>query len=476
VVGAGALGLCYLGKFLLTVIKFVVSWMICLLVDSYTYFAMKKRVSVFVPGQNTVDGTLKWDADGPYIECTVAGILTKVKLTATDYSVMSAGVSMFSRRNESMIPGSVVYDGPLPRFQVYFVVKDQIIGSGFRTIVGGKSCLITAKHVIRTLIGTGSTVYVMKNGKTLPMDKSWKVLFSTNADIVGIEFPFNAASLLGVGTAKIGRTPSVGQPVRVYGSMQFIDKFTTGVIDSVGSGFAITHTASTTEGFSGAPLIANSFVVGVHLAGDAGINHGVSFDWFEGMTFESETKQRAFSLQHEPIEGSIAFRYRSGKIATDVMTKGSAYYRDVSTKYEGPDQSWADLYDDDDEMDFGAPVVFESAPLKEDAVLKTQTSASLSGNTTGPAEIFSQPEEPCLVHADVSPAIHQEDSIKREDQTKPKKKRSRKSKNSSGPASTPKPLSKACESTLMDTLVLINQRLSTLETRLTASSIPASTL
>lgn len=400
-------------------------------------------------------GDLSWDTEGPYISVLLASGKAKVRVDPSHVASLLLGRAE-SPSLESRIPSSLVLKNPLPAHTVQFLVGGEVVGSGFRTMLAGKSVLLTARHVLRTIRDSGSDAFISNGRVSFPFERSLKVILDApKFDVVGLEFPSDLGSLMGVSTAKIGRTPSPGGTVRLAGQYLGEFVFTCGCVSGIGEGFRYKHTATTSAGFSGTPVLNNGRVVGIHLSGDVGFNWATSLDWLQ-VGLESELRDRGFTRSSEFDDSWSEAGWDFDGVATRTRHRGKAWCEDIREVprdlYIGrTGVSWADLVDDDDEWagfdDFGktesAPPVGVS-PSPEDPPLngsapgeraETQDTGSVhTENTTTPAP--SETKEPSPTASSDAEGLTGTPSVGsdgKDASPRRKRKRSRRAKNGRGP-------------------------------------------
>jgi hypothetical protein len=162
------------------------------------------------------------------------------------------------------------------------IVRDSLglaKGMGFLTLLNGKHCIVTAAHVA-ILCKHGMILSAGLENKHVQISNDAETVFHGSMDAVAIAIPPNTAGLLGVGKAKIARTPATALPVTVYGYVKGEFVSALGLMGSSFSKFRFKHSVSTVAGFSGTPIYRDGMVTGIHLSSNGiGENFALSLDF-----------------------------------------------------------------------------------------------------------------------------------------------------------------------------------------------------
>jgi len=335
-----------------------------------------------------VHGQLKYDASGPYLEVeTVSGPM-RVRVDARDLAPL-VFFGKEGRVKESPIATSSAVKSPLPSFQVVFRQAGKVIGGGARVSFGkgGVSGIVTARHV---LSGLAEDVTIGTETMEYPMDRSWQVTAMSNRlDVVILAVPDAVLSALRVSQAKAARLPRRGTPVRIYGRYNGDMVYTLGCV-SKSQRLRFAHSASTHAGFSGAPIVSNGRVIGVHVSGHGSFNVGVALDWAFKSNLESDTVEQAFREREVNDPDEEFSIWQGGRVKRMRVSKSAYDWDEVSDPdpNEFEDQihadgrlTWAELAEQDDDFgfdDFGrmesdSPSLKEAGKVREPVQLTEET-------------------------------------------------------------------------------------------------------
>jgi hypothetical protein len=162
------------------------------------------------------------------------------------------------------------------------IVRDSLgstKGMGFLCLIKGKHCVVTAAHVAM-LCKHGMILSAGLENKHVQISKDASAVIHGSMDAVAIQVPVNTAGLLGVGKAKIARTPATALPITVYGYVKGEFVSALGLMGSSFSKFRFKHSVSTVAGFSGTPIYRDGMVTGIHLSSNGiGENFALSLDF-----------------------------------------------------------------------------------------------------------------------------------------------------------------------------------------------------
>lgn len=167
---------------------------------------------------------------------------------------------------ESMVDGSEEVDMDMAPSQVYVAVgtdgRIEIVGSGVRVDVGGRSFLVTAGHnVARSSVA----LYMVKQGNFYRIPTSAvESKIDLAADAVAIEVRASDFSGLRVSKASLGFQPNEAY-VSVTGAL---GKGTNGRLQLIRGQFGrLQYSGTTMAGYSGAPYWSGKSVYGIHTNG-----------------------------------------------------------------------------------------------------------------------------------------------------------------------------------------------------------------
>jgi hypothetical protein len=242
-----------------------------------------------------------------------------------------------------------------------------LIGMGFRTSYKGMDVLATACHVWEDCM-KASDPRLEAYGSTQKVQKSWLIVAYSpvsELDFVYTSVPSYVWAALSVKSLKAAK-PRHGTDAKVFGYTPDGFCFSTGVISISGEFGTIDHSASSTYGWSGSPIMVNRKVVGIHSGADRVGNKNIGY--YIPVNHESENDQwstgsyqRVVELPGDPIgtksmwdlDGHHEFSYSKSHVM--VNTKSSP------PKFKG--KAWADI--DEDELFFfesacNAPADFQS--------------------------------------------------------------------------------------------------------------------
>nr|UHS71520.1 MAG: hypothetical protein 1 [Barnaviridae sp.] len=303
---------------------------------------------------NEAEGELGVDAQGWYVNVVQSTQVLRVRIddSAVLKLLFAKANQQGPQRPESRVLNSEAVRSPLPKSVVWFQVGTTTIGYGTRVKMGNKDYLLTARHVLQDLKRVSEPL-ICANGQCLPVDHSWPLAGAYDKlDIALVAVPSDVWSLLKVSIAKPGRILP-GEAVKIYARDNGENVYHTGVMAET-QNFKVKHTASTTQGHSGA-AIWSSFgtVVGVHTHGgaDGKTNYGVALEAFPLTLQESSTRERAYRESEfedeecEQYDGhfgtkALTLRVRSRKYAMEMDE-----YAEHARSYQSQGVSWADAED-----------------------------------------------------------------------------------------------------------------------------------
>jgi hypothetical protein len=226
--------------------------------------------------------------------------------------------------NEMAIPSSRIF--PVKNKDAvtgYFIIDDVVVGQFFRVKWKGEDCLVTAFHVFELCFNRGLDNVKMfgSNPVGYSMEKikpSWIRCISKDGDICILALPRDAFAAMGVPVLKIGecklrrqvkvcaRDPVTRRPVESHGRWEQAFK----PRDLTSSAL---HYCTTAPSFSGAPVISNNSVIGIHLGSypEEGCNRFAPFDFYTPVPqFIDETYEERHKAYRKSKGKSDEHRYR----------------------------------------------------------------------------------------------------------------------------------------------------------------------
>jgi len=231
-------------------------------------------------------GKLRYDYQGPYLEVNTARGMAKVRVSSADmFPLVHSPAPAAKYGEEAEMPRSMVLPQALPKYVVELLSCGRVVGAGFRTSVGKQDVILTASHVIRGLMQSGSEFVLRANGNEVVVDDEMKKLMiwavdAPGLDVTGFTLPPRALSHLAITKGKMARTP-VQTAIRSHGFYKDDYVMCTGTITKTLGSLMFKHNATTVPGFSGSPITTpTGAIVGMHLKGFSMHNEGVSLDLF----------------------------------------------------------------------------------------------------------------------------------------------------------------------------------------------------
>lgn len=262
-------------------------------------------------------------------------------------------------------PVSLIEPGKEPNYLV--VIQDEngfTRGMASRVQIGRNDVMLTAFHVI----DTAEKLYMAKfssnekTGRRVEIDfQNWKLDFASRdarIDVASIFVPQKVWSSLGVKSAKVKIPTAERKPVQVFGADS-----SSAFKSSVGLGtfvseFTGEHSATTTKGWSGSPVISNGCVIGVHRGVDLDKVNSNKFTIIHQSFFPPglETMydyghiRELDEEQFETRENEFAEAYLNGR--GKIFFSENEFYLDSSMRPQyvpkGRDWREAELEEDDD--------------------------------------------------------------------------------------------------------------------------------
>jgi hypothetical protein len=308
-----------------------------------------------------------------------------------------------ARTQESMQHGSTFIPVDLWPKHLISIMDPQGRHRGFGSFVqgpNGKSLLITAKHVMKSMREGCVLMGPSQKPLKLTEHKHW---FSTTFDLCGILVEPKIASQLGAIKLTLASTPGTGTAVSTYGYQNGKLVRSIGIVENADSNLKFKHTCSTLGGFSGTPIIkGDKNLVGIHLETcTLGYNYGLSLDFLQRKKEESpgggQRDRRLFGQFEDRLDtGDDDYLYFDGDDeGYHYKSQGHTYSEETYAIEETQRQKMEDSYrtaankgtwandDDDDEDYFKRPPRFQEENSdfrnRTEAPLKPQSSAPITG-------------------------------------------------------------------------------------------------
>lgn len=332
-----------------------------------------------VPGEPLCDPT-----KGIYLPVTLDGINYRVQLNPQWWAFLPATIS--SAREECPVEGSTmstVSPTAEPKSLVSIQNEDgRVLGCGARMAHGSSDVFITASHVLREARSHGKSIFIAKHDRSevlqrVKLDPAWPCEFySSNeyVDLIAIQVPQYAWSLLGVNKAPVARVKSARTIVSAYG-MSPTGKWmcSSGTALASQRPGALLHSCSTIPGWSGTPLYTGNSIIAIHRASNgygSDTRHRNVATVLHPITNQQETVDLSAPLM-EITEQEIE-QYVDD--LQDIPILGKGRYLTTRTQYVRPHMSeselkaksgylWADVVDDDEEESYLGAEVAPHTPV-----------------------------------------------------------------------------------------------------------------
>nr|QXV86417.1 peptidase [Barnaviridae sp.] len=279
-----------------------------------------------------------------------------------------------SLEKESVMAGSTGVAAPLPKSCLLFYGDNMVLGVGTRVNLGrGVSGILTARHVLTRLksahepcVGNGTFKFPLGN---LPI-----LVDSKQLDIAMIALPEQVVSAFGVTAAKVA-SPVVGRVIHVPFCDGARQLYTRGSI-TLARGVFLKHNASTVRSASGAPLLQDGKLVGIHHTGRPGqYNIATAVSFLNRSLKESDSNENALR-DGEVAEPDFEIEVRIQAATHTLKTAGMYYdaFEFERRKKSAGQVLWADLPEDESFEDydpFEAPATGKAtrrSVLKESAI------------------------------------------------------------------------------------------------------------
>jgi len=234
---------------------------------------------------NRTVADIEYDQYGPHVKSSFGEKVYFARSTLDQSSFLAlASAPPFERMQEGRVKETVLSRSvarplkQLPAFQGYFTVDGQVVGHCCRITYKGKSCLLTAYHVLSynrradIILNVGDKSVRMSDVRVAPVAFSRE----TDFDYIVLQVPDVIFSKLGMQRAKMANHITHGTPVVINQIMDGRPCYTIGLAQKADRPWMISYGASTVEGTSGAPILnVKHEVVGVHIEGGSQANVGV---------------------------------------------------------------------------------------------------------------------------------------------------------------------------------------------------------
>lgn len=350
---------------------------------------------------------------GIYSEVLIGTEKYKILLQPNWWPFLSSAV--IRNEKEAACIGSVVSPIPSGKEPGFLVVLQNTAGEtkgmGSRVRLNGKSVLLTAYHVCETT----DTLYIAKyceneaRGKRVKIEKTWLADFAAkdkDVDIIGIEVPAKVWSSLGVSEGKTRVPATTRIPISVFGADNASKVKSSQSTAVVASNFTGYHSATTTHGWSGSPIVNAGFVVGVHRGCDRtqiGVNKftplhpimlspEVETEPDSGKNSEidaEEAKSRPYEFSETDFYGRGKVRHANNEwyVADEPVTARASGKSLVNYKPLAGQRAWADIveFPEEDDDDLG-PVWYEAEGSFDNEPLNSQGVSSVAQPTSTPSK------------------------------------------------------------------------------------------
>lgn len=217
-----------------------------------------------------LSAVIAYDTTGPYYPVSLEGVSYRIRPTTTSALQIEGNEAYVSHSSMTAVC-------PEPAFVVCFLYESgALLGTGSRF---GKYVL-SADHVwdaIETSIAAKKKVLMCHGGLSSQITGKLSRVFVTHKlDVNAVQFPESTYAQLGVKSVNLA-DPRTGVTTHLYAPLvnhQWSGGMTK--LESSGKIFEFEHMANTVPGHSGAPLIQDGKLVGIHLRTHAGRNYGLS--------------------------------------------------------------------------------------------------------------------------------------------------------------------------------------------------------
>lgn len=320
------------------------------------------------------EGT-SWKAEHMSPEGTVIEIVHNGELI----SVTRPNLSKKYAEEENALPGSTLFPCRAQNVGAIMVCNESVELTVAGCFWRFEDYLITARHNAQIVDMGTADVYLVgfdKEGKVCKVDpkKIYKVedgffsdesnLFAGELDVFARRVPKGVWTKTQVHTSKTKKNSAYNQIVSALGFSNNV-LMTSAGRTLPGSGPAeLYHTATTLKGFSGAPLLSGSFVVGMHIQGAHDKNVAIRIEPimhqlkslneasdFTSSSPDHERSHHKFKLNGESVkwhqhEDEYVAEYHDGRVSwgytrEDVEREDPDYFRDREQEEDARDRAWA---------------------------------------------------------------------------------------------------------------------------------------
>jgi len=267
----------------------------------WDYLRTRGRVVTVIPKPKlSVDGPLRYDKNGAYIEVTYCGKVLEVRVETPDVGVLK---DTSITQPEMAVQGSTFTKSEWPNGIVEIHCGEEHIGMGSRIEYQNGTVLATVFHVWESmnanLEADGAPVTIQHGGKAIQLHSTdLEVVLSSpewSNDMALIRVK-NEALWTRLGVTKFNTaTAIINAPVCLYGYNKDSEKvMSVGTLTRGSRPWSCFHSASSLPTWSGTPLISRGQVVGFHIGSYPArkTNHGSLIFWLSAITIQERQGKR----------------------------------------------------------------------------------------------------------------------------------------------------------------------------------------
>lgn len=278
-----------------------------------------------------IHSDVKYDEYGPYVAHKHYRIYSNGQAipllpTAPTFNAVSS-------KESPVYNSSIEIVDKLPKFVGQFFVGNRVVGHFSRINRGGKSCLLTAAHILSA--HHLSDLRIGCNGKTLPFNFKWKVVAYSpcNAlDLIMFEVPTANFSALGLALGVLEKNVGMRIGVCLYGEYDGNIGLSLGNAVYADKAFRIKYGASTIPSWSGTPILTSrGRIIGVHTDGGNGKYNIGSL--IPPGSKESEYFGEMMTMMHGMDEGDVDAYYEDD-VQYMIKHRGKTYNIYAEQEYE----------------------------------------------------------------------------------------------------------------------------------------------